>query len=43
MTGALYYIQLFSIDMGISQLFLPRLAWNYDPLDLNLPVAWGDR
>jgi hypothetical protein len=36
MTGVQHHIQLFSIAMGVSQIFLLGLACNHDPPELNL-------
>jgi hypothetical protein len=43
MTGTHHHPLLFSVEMGSSYLFLPRLATNYDPPNVSLPSRQDDR
>jgi hypothetical protein len=43
MAGMYRHAQLFSTEMGVSQMFVPRLALNLDPPNLNLPSSWDYR
>jgi hypothetical protein len=40
MTGVPHHTQLFSIEMGVSQMFLPELVWNHDLSYLSLPNSF---
>jgi hypothetical protein len=35
MTGTHHHIQLFSVEMGSHELFLPKRSWNHDPPNLS--------
>jgi hypothetical protein len=38
-----HYAQLFLVEMGVSQTFLPELTWNFSLPDLRLPHSWDNR
>jgi hypothetical protein len=42
MTGAHHHAQFISIEIGVSQTFLPILAWNCDPPNLSFPNSYWD-